>query len=899
MQRLLRRFANLFRWRRAEREMEREIASHLGLLQEDFERRGMTAEEAARAARRAYGGVELSKELHRDARSLVWAEQFLRDVHYAVRNLVRSPGFTLVAALAVALGMGANATIFGLYNAIVWKPLPVSDPAKVVRLKRWFAHGPRGDDQYNFSYPEYQYVRDHNRVFSSLVADSGGASVLALEAGSTVPEHVVVHPVSANYFAGLGVRAALGRTFLPDEDRAPAGNAVVLVGYGFWQQKLQGAADVLGRTIRLNGLPCTIIGVTSKQFTGTDGIPTQTDFWTPLSMLEQVVPTFSQARYAGWREQWRDATPPRFGLLARLKPGVSRAQAQAETDLLIRQFLTGRRQADRTTAVTLQRTSYLDPNFFDGYRQGGMAMWVVTSLVLLVACANVANMLLARGAARQGEIGIRLALGAGRSRVIRQLLLETVLLSGIGGTAGILLSLAASRWLWVTLFGSLQAFGLNLIDLDLSPDAHLVAYAMALCLLTGVLFGLSPAVRCTRLGLSDAIKEAGRDGARLGRSRLRGPLLATQVAVSVALLTMSSDMISSFASSRLSDFGFETRTTYLLTTDQTPDQAQTNSWRLRDRLEQLPEVTGVTFGDVPFIYDRTPSPMVVGKLNRKTLASHASDRYFETLRIPIIGGRGFTRQEAERTAAVAVISKSAARRFWPGEDPLGKPFLLDSGAHNQFHKYEVVGIATDVRLSNIDSVDTTHVYLPGSEGGLLFRIQGDRRKALAAVTSAVEAVDRTLMPSLNLVRLEDGPVATQRAPMRTFPIVAGLLILISVALAGVGIYGVMALLVNQRTREIGIRMALGATPRAVLRSISLSALRPVLIGLALGVALGAAGSVWTRSQEQFPDSMTHRLFGDVGLYFEVAFMIAIAVLACLLPARRALRLDPAVTLRHE
>jgi len=239
----------------------------------------------------------------------------------------------VVATLAIALGIGANATIFGIYNGLLWKPLPVADAGRVVRIKRWFASGPRGDEQYNFEYPEIQYLRDHSTVFSGLTIEAGGTSALATIAGRAVPEHIVVHPVSGNYFAELGIHALIGRTFLPDEDRAPGANPVIVLDYRFWQRELDGNPGVVGRTIQLDGMAYTIVGVVPKKFTGTDRVPLESDGWVPLSMFEQLAPS-AQASYAGWREQWRDATPPWFELMARLRPGVARAKARAETDLL-------------------------------------------------------------------------------------------------------------------------------------------------------------------------------------------------------------------------------------------------------------------------------------------------------------------------------------------------------------------------------------------------------------------------------------------------------------------------------------------------------------------------------------------------------------------------------------
>jgi len=885
MRRFFSRFRNLFRSRQAESEMTREIASHLALLAEDFERRGLSPREAALAARRAYGGVEQAKELHREARSFLWIEQFLKDVRYAARNLFRNPGFTLLAALALALGIGANATIFGIYNTVALKQLPVADPARVVRVKRFL----RNMNGYRFAYTEYQYLRDRNSVFSDLVAASSEIPVLASIAGAGAPEHLTGYAVSANYFAGLGVNARLGRTFLPDEDRATGANTVVVLGYRFWQRKFYGDPDVIGRTIKLNGMAYTIVGVAPPQFTSTDVLPTESGFWAPLSMIEQLNPAFG----AGWRDKWRDAWQNAgFELLARLDPGVSRAKAQAETDLLLRGYLSGLRESLPTTAVTLERTSYLGSTGDVGFQVFAAAVLVTVSLVLLVACANVANMLLARGVSRRRAIGIRMALGATRLRLILQLLTESVLLALLGGAAGILLSAWAGRVLWTALSGIVLAFRGLRIELDLSPDSHVLLYGLALSVLTGIVSGLAPALQSTRLDL----------GAGPGRSRLRGLLLGAQVTVSVLLLVVSGALMGGVASSFVNsaDLGFETHNTYRLRVS-TRDAGMLP--RLRDRLETLPELSRVSIGGAP-LAETIGLAGSAGNWNGQTQTSFASDGYFETLGIPLERGRGFTRPESDRGAPVAVISESTARRLWPGQDPLGQ-YIHFARTFITATEYEVAGVAKDVRFTNLTEVDPMHVYLPTGAmprlfGGVVFRIRARREKALAAVTSAVESVDPALLPSLDLVSLEEGPVAVRRSFYRVLGGFAGVLTLLSLTLAAIGVYGVMAFLVSQRTREIGIRMALGATSRAVLMSVVVQGLRPVLAGMLVGMAasagllaiLAARGVV--SSSGPFPAT-----FGAAALYAELALMLATAVLASIVPARRALRVDPVVALRHE
>jgi predicted permease len=886
MRRLFLRFTNLFRRGRAEREMSREIEAHLALLQEEFERQGMSVEEANLAARRAYGGVEQTKELHREARSFLWVEQFFKDLRYGWSNLRRSPGFTLTAAIALTLGIGVNATVFGLYDAVAMKQLPVADPSHVVRVKRWFADRPAED---HFAFPEYEYLRDYSTALSAVIAEKSQITVLA-EVGSA-QQRVSGYAVSANYFSDLGVKLRLGRGFLPDEDRVPNANPVIVLDYRFWQSQFSSALDVIGRTLKLNGLEYTIVGVAPREFTGTDAFPVATAFWAPLSMVGRLT-TFSP--------DWRKSTSEKkLQLLVRLKEGVSMPQAQAETTLRLRQYLAGLPEPVRNTGVILRRASFLDVADSPEFAGLGWALLIVVCLVLLVACANVANMLLARGAGRQREIGIRLALGASRGRIIPQLLVESALLSILGASAGVLVSLWSGKLLWTAWMGIFQGFHVQFADPDLAPDARVLLYGLALWLLVTLLSGLLPALQSTLPNLTAAIKsDQFVFGRKFGRSRLRGLFIGTQVAVSVLLLVVVFGLTSGVLDSRSSDPGFETRNTYVLILE----GGRAENQRLRDRLQSLPELSAAAIGSVPLNTAQPPPPMQAGGLNRPALTTYASDRYFETLGIRLLQGRGFTRQEAEKQAPVAVISKSTAGHFWPGDNPLGKRFSLDLNSQSKFTAFEVVGIAADARFADLTEVDALHVYLPSAEGpntGILFRVRANRGQSLAAARSAVQSVDPSLLPGLDMISLEDGFVSTQRRLLGVMASLAGVATLLSLILAGVGIYGVLAFLVARRTKEIGIRVALGARSRALLWAIVIQGLRPVLAGMAIGFVLGAGVNVVDRATDPFPAPLYQSVFGDPSIYEGLALMLVIAVLACVIPTRRALRVDPAVALRYE
>src|ERR1035437_2238105 len=514
----------MVRRRFLDQDFDAEVETHLEMLIEENVRRGMTPEEARQAGLRSLGSITQIRENHREARGLPQIETLFADLKYGARMLRANPAFTLIAVLTLTLGIGVITTVFTAYNAVALKPLPVADPNQVVRLERWFASGSRGDMQYGFSYPEYLYCRDRNDVFTSLVAASGSHTVVAGEA-----DKLQGQLVTANYFADLGVSAQIGRTLLPDEDRTPGGNPVIVVSYPFWRRWFHGDPAVAGRIVKLNGVAFTVVGVAAKEFSGTAVIPQIPDFWAPVSMQKQLAPGRDWLHTPGEQQ---------FQILARLKPSATKRRAEAETTGLIRQFAGTYKGADRTTTLTLQRTSLLGNTEDVRFQASVLAIMLIVGMVLLVGCVNIANMLLARGAARQKEISVRLALGASRGRVIHQLLTESLLLSVIGGAGGLLLSIWTSRMLWIALEQFLQrtsaGLGLDLaVGIDLSPDWRVLAYAMALSLIAGLLFGLSPALQFSRPNLTVALKTDGGFGGGWSRSRLRSLLVATQVTISM------------------------------------------------------------------------------------------------------------------------------------------------------------------------------------------------------------------------------------------------------------------------------------------------------------------------------------------------------------------------------
>lgn len=909
-------FRGIFSRSGDEHEFDQELQSHLDMLTEENLRRGMSRDDASAAARRSLGALARIKEENHEGRGFPLLEGFFKDLRYAWRMLWKNPGFTLIAVITLALGIGLNTTVFTAFNAVALKPLPVRDPYGVVRLEKWFDSGRHGDIQYAFSYPEYLYFARNSHALQGLVATSWNNFVPAtLPDGSIEPLRARL--VSANFFDELGVRPFLGRAFRPEEGREPGSNPVAVLSYRFWQNRFQSDPGALGAYLKIDNISFSIVGIAPEDFIGT-GVPANTpDFWTPLMMQAVVAPG----------QNWLDDSHAySVQILARPRPAVSSRQVQAEALLLSNQFAeahpTSARAANpqKVISITADVAHFMgnteDPRF---KMVVGLVMFIV-AMVLFIACANLANMLLARSSARQQELSVRLALGAGRGRLIRQLLIESSMLATLGGLAGFLLSIWSTKLLWIAIQQYLRgpfSPGSAFIA-SLSPDWRVLFYTLALSLATGILFGLSPALKFSRPDLTSALKDEGTAfGQRLGRSRLRAFLVAGQVAVSLMLLIVAGLLARGLARSLAVDPGYDARSIFMVNADYSGDLAKGLDLQRRivDKLRELPQTAAVSLTqNVPMAGTQT-RPLQTQDTRLKnfsdfTLITTVPPEYFATLDLPLRSGRIFSPAEAARSARVAVISEQTARRIWPDENPLGRRFKLQQLTGRTFtgwNEYEVIGVVKSVRSVTLSRVDALMVYVPLAPGTIepiLLRAQGDRTGLARAVRAAVESVDKNAAASLLFISLEDGPVRFERVQANLWAMSALSLAALALALASVGIYGVMSFLVTLRTREIGILMALGANRARVLRSILLQGLRPVLIGSVLGLAGASAITSLVHALDVYAPGAEDPLFG-VSTFDPVTFLglsallAVIAMLASAVPAWRALRVDPMIALRYE
>ena len=894
---LLRRFfsrlVNVLRPGRSEDDLSRELAAHIALLEDEFQRRGMTADEARRAARLALGGVEQTKDLHRDARSYAWLDDTRRDVSHAARLLRRNPVFALTASLSLAIAIGANTAIFTVVNALLLRnPVGVTDPGQLVDIGV-----SRGDDGFNpGSYPTYLDIRRDATTLVGVYAYSMFPQAMSLEAGANAAgvERIFGQFVTTNYFTVLGAVPATGRLFGAGESDRPGASPVVVLGHGFWKRRFDKDPAVVGQALRLNGQSFTVVGVAREEFQGTGVLAA--DVWLPLNMVASGDPRESvlTARRAGW-----------LVMGGRLKPGVSMPQAAAELAALGRTIDHEYPDPAGARGLRLLPSSRVPGN--RGLIAAFVALLtVIVSLVLVVACANVAGILLARGASRRREIAIRLAIGAGRVRLVRQLLTETMMLFLLAGAAGLLLARVTTS-LIVALLPSLPFP----ITVTLALDGRVIAFTTGLSLAAALVFGLAPAREGSKVDLVASLKDDPPGPA--GRSRLRDTFVIAQVAFSILLVVVGGLFVRALQRAGSMDPGFDPHGVQLVSLDLSmagySDTSGPRFWReLVERVRHLPDVQAATVARVlPGGFEGIGLGGVAASGVAPPVGQHVfgpswnivEPGYFATLRIPLIAGRDFSATDLAGVQPVAIVGEGVARRLWPGQNAIGR--LMSRQAGRNESTLLVVGVARDVKSSSlVDGLADSFVYLPLQQH---YTSDMTSTMTIAARTARGERIAdqmRVLIgsmdPSLPIVRSETLETSTALGfvPQRLAASLSGSLGIVGLLLAGIGIYGVTAYTVARRTREIGIRVALGAPRRDIVGMILGQGMSIAGIGAALGSILAAAAS----------QLLTGFLFGipsldPIPFAAAVMLLLPIGLAACYVPARRATKVDPLVALRYE
>ncbi|MGH9791123.1 MAG: ABC transporter permease, partial [Candidatus Acidiferrales bacterium] len=820
---------------------------------------------------------------------------FWQDLRYGARMIIKSPGFTAAAVLSLALGIGANTTIFTIVKALFLNPLPVQDLDTLVAIFTTDEKNKgQGNDLMPISRPNYTDVRDKAEAFSGLAGFTFAG--LSISSGTGDPEQVPGFIVSGNYFDVLGVKASVGRTFLREEDGVPGAHPVVVISDRLWKNRFGGDHSLIGKTIKLNNLDFTVIGVAPENFRGVFTL-FGADLWVPQAMYQQVIPT-------GFvRENWNDRRALIFFSFARLKPGVGIEQAKAALNTVGAQLAQAfpRDNDQRNFTATPLAQAALNPNQQDMFVTAGAAMMGVVALVLLIACGNVANLLLARSASREREVAVRVSLGASRWRLLRQLLTESTLLAVLAGGFGLLLAYWGREAMW-----AMRPPFMQQSVLDLSLDVRVLLFTLGVSLLTGIVFGLAPALQASRPNLQLALKDRTSVPSRANRwFSLRNALVMGQVALSLVALVGAGLFLRSLQKAQQIDPGFETQSMMLLSFDVSGEgmnmaRGQEFFKQAVERVRELPMVRAASVASTPLMggfFARTVFPEGVDTNDRRsgklTNLNQVDPNFFEATGIPIVRGRGFTEADREDTPMVAIVNQTMAERVWPGQEAIGKRFRV----FGEQWIIEVVGIARDAKYQTLGEEPNSHFYLPMRQHfapavTMHVRTAGDPSSAMGAVRQQVQA----LAPNMPLVGVQTiGAVLDQVlwAPRMA----AGLLGVfgsLALLLAALGIHGVMSYSVTQRTQEIGIRMALGANASDVMRLVMVQALGVIGIG-AVGGAIAAFFAMRT---------LTSLLF-DVGAADPVAFGSTVALLllagavACYLPARRATRVDPLIALRYE
>jgi putative ABC transport system permease protein len=837
-------------------------------------------------------------------------DEMFQDLRYGFRTLRQRPGFTLVAVMALALGIGANTAIFSVVNAVLLRPLPFADPDRLVIV--WQSNQQGEYSQLSLTYPNYDELRKQCQACAEIGAwNSYNYTRFALTGGAQ-PEEAQYAVVSASLFSVLGVKPALGRAFLPEEDQLGAAR-VAIISHGLWQRRWAGDPKLLGQPVTLNGQSYTVVGIMPPGFVF-PRFPKDAEIWTPLSGDPIPGRRFSPGtRY--------------LNVIARLKAGAPLAQAEAEMETIARRLERQDPQFNRGLGL---RPTPLHGQLTDHLRRALFVLLGAVGFVLLIACANVANLLLARASTRRQEIAVRLALGATRLRLARQLLTESLMLALSGGAAGLLLAKWGIRTLSIIPYNAASYYiPYNVPHDQITLDWQVLVFTFALSLLAGGIFGLAPAFQSSRPDIETALKSgsassiSGRAGAR--RRQTRGLLVAAEVALSLMLLVGAGLMIKSFARLQEVNPGFEPESVLTAEINLPPAKYPANPNgqkvaafhdRLLERLAAMPGVVAAGLGsslplsgtnaDTGFFIDGRPSPEPRDRPH--THPRTISPDYFRAMGMRLVEGRAFTEQDHAQSPSVAIINETMARRFWPTQAALGKRVALDFEAMRFFPDRpplfdlemgmrEIVGVVRDVRHEGLETEPQPEMYIPDRQRperqmNLVIRAAADPASLAAAVRGAVAALDpdQPVADIKPMSRLLADSVAKPRFNYLLLTVFAA----VALALTITGVYGVMSYAVAQRTREMGVRLALGARGRDVLRLAILQGMRPVIVGVALGLA-GAFALTRVMANLLFGVSAT-----DPAIFAGVAALLAmVALLACYLPARRATKVDPVVALRHE
>jgi macrolide transport system ATP-binding/permease protein len=879
----------IFGRRHAEQELDDEIRDYIERETQDNIGAGMPPAKAREAAQRKFGRPVLNvKEDTRAVWGWAWIERLWQDLRHGSRMLRKNPGFTFIAVASLAIGIGINSAIFSLADAMLLRPLPVPHPGDVVTVNSTTLNGPAG-----VSYRDYLDLRDHSRSFAGLVAYAD--ITLGLSARpDALPQMKYGLRVTGNFFKVLGVKPELGRDFLPQEDQVPGRDAVVILSHELWEQQFAADPAIIGRKVRMSGIDFTVVGVTPEKFTGLD-LYIHPALYLPL-MMSPRLSTSPDDHLLEARNQ-RDLT-----VKGRLKPGVTMEQARAELQVIARNLEHSYPDSNRNVGAIVNtemqerfRQDPVDPEL-------AIMLLTLAGAVLLVACANVASLLLSRARVRSREIALRLAIGAGRLRLIRQLLTESLLIAVAGGAFGIIVAYG----------GVLFLSGIEIpsdlpIKIVVQLDHRVLLASLIASVVSALLFGLAPALQTTRPNLVDALKTAGADTP--GRRRLLGRniLVTAQVTLSMVLLLVATVLYDGFRTALSDGPGY--RTDHLLMMSFQPglvrySEAQSQQFfkQLAERARSAPGVKSVALANVVPMGTGQDGATIIpegytfpkGKESVDVLSSTINENYFDTMRIPIVSGRAFRATDTAGAPHVAIVNQELAQHYWPGKNPIGQRIRLDDRKGPLF---EIVGVAKTTKYLWFAEPPTEFLYLPLAQHPrpritLLTESYGDPASLLAPLRQVVRGLDAN-QPIYDVRTMEDLYRVRAIANPNMIIETVGAMGLVGLILALVGLYGLVSYTAGRRTREIGIRMAIGAQRSSVLQMVMRQGLRLAAIGVGVGLVGGygaerAMNAIFSDTQIDWP------------MYLLVApLLLAITLLAAYVPARRASRVDPMKALRYE